>query len=451
VGKRLLLIAYEFPPKGGTQAQHAAKLAIALSVRGWDVTVITVLDPPSTMLDLELAREAAAQARIVPVWSLEPTRIVQLMRVLGSRIHATRHESQSDTTVPGRRGYTFMPRWAIRAVQELFVPDEKIGWTPYVVREAVRMHAVRPFDVILASGPPFSAYRAAAVLSRRLGLRWVADLRDPIVNGYFFKPLTRLREQLMYGFERRVVQSASRVIVPIAELRDAIVSRVPIDLGCFSMAPNGFDPADFVGPLPSSRDCFVISYVGTFQATIRPDTFLAAFARARELDAGFAADARVRFVGALDAETTTAIERAKLSALVERTGFVSHLKAVTAMRTSSVNLFVLGPEAESRDILTSKLPEYLAAGRPVLGLAPQDGVASRLIQRAGAGVVVSPEDVDACCAALLRLHAEWRAGTTSASDPSVVEEFNRDGIADRVSALLESVVASATSASCERG
>jgi glycosyltransferase involved in cell wall biosynthesis len=325
-----------------------------------------------------------------------------------------------------------MPRWAIRLVQELFVPDEKIGWTPYVVREAARIHARRAFDVILATGPSYSAYSAARVLGRRLRVPWVADLRDPIVGGYFFKPLTPLRDRLMRRFERRVVLSADRVIVPIVEMRDAILSRVTVALDRFTVAPNGFDPADFEGDVPGAGDRFVVAYVGTFQATIRPDVFLAAFARARDLDPAFAADARIRFVGALDPETTVAIERTGVSDVVERTGFVSHFAAVTAMRTSSVNLFVLGPEPAARGILTSKLPEYLAAGRPILALAPQGGVASRLIERARAGVVVPPDDLDGCLAALVGLHASWRAGTPSKPDPAVIDEFNRLHIADDV-------------------
>ena len=77
MSKRLLFIAYEFPPKGGTQAQHTAKLAVALAQRGWILTAVSVADPPTAMVDAGLQRAVSVAVRVVPVWSLEPTRMVQ--------------------------------------------------------------------------------------------------------------------------------------------------------------------------------------------------------------------------------------------------------------------------------------------------------------------------------------------------------------------------------------
>jgi glycosyltransferase involved in cell wall biosynthesis len=439
VVKRLLFITYEFPPKGGTQSQHVAGLACRLAALGWDVTVLTVDDPPISLVDEALLARAEACVTIARAWSLEPTRLVQAL-------HGARRRRVSDGAAhaAGARGVTSAPRWFIRLVQACFIPDEKVGWTGFAVREAARLHSLAPFDAALSSAPPFTAHGVARTVARRLRLPWIADLRDPIVGGYFFKPASPLHAWLLRRFEKRTVAGADVVLAATDGIRDGILSRVPGAAGRVLTEPNGFDPDDFPGAAPSAGSgAFVVSYVGAFQATIRPDVFLAAVASLRAADPDFARDVRVRFVGPLDPETTVALARMGATELVERTGFVTYPEAITAMRASSVNLLVLGPEPASRGIMTSKLPEYLAAGRPVLALVPSDGVAADIVRRARAGEVVPPDDPDAVAGAIGRLYEQWKAGAAAAPDPAVVAEFDRGALAGRIDGLLRELIAKA--------
>ena len=52
--------------------------------------------------------------------------------------------------------------------------------------------------------------------------------------------------------------------------------------------------------------------------------------------------------------------------------------------------------------MTTKIFEYLAAGRPILAAVPGDGAAAELLRETGAGVVAPPDDVDAIATALDR-------------------------------------------------
>ena len=75
------------------------------------------------------------------------------------------------------------------------------------------------------------------------------------------------------------------------------------------------------------------------------------------------------------------------------------------------NLLLL-PEAAGRGkvVPSGKIFEYLAAERPILAAVPTDGAAAQLVRETGAGVVVAPDDEDGLRAALVGLHARWRAG-----------------------------------------
>jgi glycosyltransferase involved in cell wall biosynthesis len=81
------------------------------------------------------------------------------------------------------------------------------------------------------------------------------------------------------------------------------------------------------------------------------------------------------------------------------------------------------PEADGRGkgVLSGKVFEYLAAGRPILAAVPPDGAAAELIRETGAGVVAAPDDVDGIRSALEDLHGRFANG-----GPAAVELADED-------------------------
>jgi glycosyltransferase involved in cell wall biosynthesis len=73
---------------------------------------------------------------------------------------------------------------------------------------------------------------------------------------------------------------------------------------------------------------------------------------------------------------------------------------------------LLIPEAGGRGkgVLSGKVFEYVAVGRPILASVPEDGAAAELIRETGAGVVAPPDDPAAIRSALEELHRRWRDG-----------------------------------------
>lgn len=433
--KRVLLVSYEFPPKGGPGVLRPLKMAKYLPENGWDVTVLTVRDPMTGMLDESLLREVPAAVTVLRAWSLEPTRLVALLRRLrtGSR-------SGESAAPSGSRAYTSAPGWFIRFVQAFFIPDEKAGWTGYAMRAALDAASREPFDVIVASGPPFTAMRIAWRLSARLGIPWVADLRDPVTGSYFFRPPTPLHRALMASFEARIARTAARVVTTSegfsADLADRYAGLAPVTI------TNGFDPADFEAIEPVAHDGFVIAYVGQFQGTVSPDTLLDAVALLTERHSPALADLRVRFVGARDSVTDSSIAERGLEGMVEQTGYVSHATAVAEMLGATVLFETRGAERESRGMIPGKVLEYLASGRPVLGLLPPDGTAAAILAEGGAATLVAPGDVEGTAAAIERLHAAWTAGELPSPDPGLVARFDRRALVARYARLLDEVVTS---------
>jgi glycosyltransferase involved in cell wall biosynthesis len=116
-------------------------------------------------------------------------------------------------------------------------------------------------------------------------------------------------------------------------------------------------------------------------------------------------------------------------------GDLPHLLA-----SSDVLLVPLDKE-KSQMSVPSKLYNFLAAGRPVLGLAPPDSEVAALIRGTRCGEVVAPDDIPKIREAVLRLKGDPAARREMAlnSRRYVVDNFSRKMIMDRYEALLTSV------------
>ena len=70
--KRLLLVAYNFPPVGGAGVQRPVKWAKYLGSFGWDVTVLTTLNPSVPVRDESLLAELPSDIEIIRARTWEP-------------------------------------------------------------------------------------------------------------------------------------------------------------------------------------------------------------------------------------------------------------------------------------------------------------------------------------------------------------------------------------------
>ncbi|MBE0417153.1 MAG: hypothetical protein IBX63_05270, partial [Coriobacteriia bacterium] len=186
---RVLLVAYGFPPRAASGVRRAQKLAKYLPGQGWEVTVLTVQDPPAAALDASALAELPEQVRVVRAWSLEPTRLVQAIRrgVRGGAKRTSAGEGSSPRTeseAPSRpvavasASYSGRSPAFVGAVRFFFLPDEKRGWLRYAVRAALSDTREAPVDAVVSTGPPFTGYLVGDRVAAALDVPHVLDFRD---------------------------------------------------------------------------------------------------------------------------------------------------------------------------------------------------------------------------------------------------------------------------------
>jgi glycosyltransferase involved in cell wall biosynthesis len=402
--KRLLVVAYYFPPSGGAGVQRVLKWVKYLRDFGVEPTVLTVEAGAYPKTDATLARDVPDGVAVLRTRSLDP--FGAYARLTGrSRQQAVAETSGhlgSDAS-----GAERFARW-VRA--NVFVPDARVGWVPFAVQRGLRLLRDEPFDAMLTSGPPHSVHLTGWALHARTGIPWIADFRDPWTDINYYDELPRSDAALAADrwLERSVLGRATRVVTVSPGWRDLLIGKVERDPADFAVIHNGFDPADFRPGEKPPDDRFTLVYVGSLYGSRNPAALWRALAALRSRKEN--PRLRLRLVGRIGADVLAALEGYGLDAITEHVPYVPHDEAVREMQRASVLLLTVESYRHERGNLTGKVYEYLAAGRPVLALGPVEGDAADLLRDTEAGRMLDRDDADGVVNYVQALYEEWERG-----------------------------------------
>lgn len=437
--KRLLLLAYFFPPLGGGGCQRTLKLVRYLVPNGWDSTVVTTRDADYWIVDPTLVEEVPSSTEVIRVGGLTSLRMLRLLSRGGVSIERPQGERNPGLFRKLRR----LQSW-------LMIPDGYLPWARAAGNAAAKRINAGGVDALWTTSSPESAHLAGLSLKRRFGMPWVADFRDPWVGRVTYAPPTAWHDARHRALERAVVESADRVTV-VSEAMAAHYRATYPDLPPehFVVLPNGFDSDDWrraerlAAPHADAGDRgrFILLHAGQLAHRPTARTVVEAAKRVLASDPRAATELRLRFLGGNEEFTASEPLAPEIRDLVEIRPSQPHLEALAAMKRAQA-LVLLGHGGDADSLLyTGKIYEYLTSGRPVLGIVDR-GPAADLIRASGAGTVCAANDPECAAAAIGRWLSEWRAvGSLSGPKPSPdAASWERKATAGTTARLLDGLL-----------
>lgn len=405
--RRVLVIAYYFPPMGLSGVQRTLKFVKYFSDFGWHPTVLTVQPRGYLAQDDSLLGDLEGRdVRIVRTSASGPASLV-------TRKQTVKFPAEWSRKLLSRLSDTF------------FIPDNKIGWKRKAVARALEIAKETPFDMIFATAPPFTSLLIGRAVKKKLGIPLVFDYRDPWVDYPFKFYPTPLHKLLNVYLERRALRASSHVVTTNRRVKELILRRHRF-LGYhdIDIISQGFDPEDFQKarstPLPQPhRKEMRITYAGVFWEDRKPDHFLRALSELLKEQPRLRGRINAHFVGNFRDENRKLVVRLGLHDAVTETGYLQHVDCVRELLASDVLWMIVGDDVGS----PGKLYEYIGAGKPILGCAPE-GFIRNAVMEAG-GIVTAPDDVPAIKDALLSLFNRWERHELRGPDPIVIDSYNR--------------------------
>ena len=278
--RRVLFIAYLFPPIANSGTRRSLCFVNHLPAIGWEPVVLTVADPPPRDCDPALLAEVRSGTRIerVPLSSdVAARRLARWLVPPGIR----------DRVAGGLS-------WRIDRLAG--VPDEVASWYPTAVRRGVELHREVGFDVIYASGWPWTSFLVARAISDRTGCPYLLDYRDSWRPSGTSAWETQSRGQRVFNasLERYAAKRAAAIITVTPTLVTSVgMDASRDDVQCIT---NGFEPADFPPKRPGTRsaagDVVRVAYTGVWRPGYGPDALYRAIRRLKESAVSFAPQAQ---------------------------------------------------------------------------------------------------------------------------------------------------------------
>lgn len=379
--KRVLMIAYHFPPLAGSSGiQRTLRFVRHLPALGWEPVVLSAHPRAYDRTSDDQLADVPADIPVIraPAWD------------------TARHFALAGQ-YPG-----FLAR-----------PDRWVSWWLGAVPSGLQ--AIRRFRpaAIWSTYPVATAHCIGHTLAARSGLPWIADFRDPMAqDDYPTDPATwRSFERI----ERRSVARARFSTFTTPSALTAYRTRYPEQAPRLSLLENGYDEETFAGaaaPLqPLNPGKLTLLHSGIVYPSERdPSALFAALERLRGNAPQVYARLQVRFRASVhDALLAELAARHQVSEAVEILPAVAYREALAEMLRADALLILQASNCNAQ--IPAKFYEYLRAGRPILALTDPRGDTAQVTRAAGIQAIAPLDDPAAIAALLASYAAEPEAGT----------------------------------------
>ncbi len=455
--KKVLIIAYDFPPTRTSGVYRPLKFAKYLPEFGWQPIILTVKNYPRDFMDETLLDQLPPETLIKRAYSWEPIRLEKALftRLFKRTSQAAPSEGNSD---PGKRKsrttllslirkYILSPlSWFTSSF--LYVPDYKIGWLPVAVYKGLKTIRREKIDLIFSTSPPETDHIVALFLKLITGKPWVADFRDPWTDNSLKQDFPRLRRKFENWLEHIVIRKAENIVhVGHGWARLAREKFSDVSPEKHHAITNGFDEADFkeinaAEILERNKTRYLnLVNIGTLYEQSAFEHFLKGFEKA--LASGkIGNNVRITFVGHVIPMWRQVLERQPFKDHIDLVGLKSHGATIRLMAAADVLMLTPlgGNEQEETRHIPGKIFELIRTGRPIF-MTGWKGECSEIIEKSGVGKFVPCDNMDLISKTIIE-YLEKKANGELKTTPNwdYINRFERKNLTGDLAKLLESTL-----------
>lgn len=364
--KKVLIIAYAFPPRTAIGAQRPYKLAKYLPSFGWEPVILTAKLPGVPPRGFRVIESEFRDLRkdIKMSVGLKPEEPV------GKRLKKAK-----------------LGEKLIKLGKELIsYPDPHRSWLKYAYKSAADFIAAEKTDAIISTSSPVTAHLIANKLKERFHIPWVADLRDLWTKNHFYKksfPIKFLERRL----ELKTLSHADALVTVTEGFADDLSLLHGRKVHCIT---NGYDKEDFYGKESRLRKKFTITYTGTLYGGKRDPSPLLKTIKELAGEGLISPELiEVRFYCPGENWLPEAVRKFGLNGSVTFSSSVSRAEALRRQQESHLLLLILDGKGAEKDVYPAKVFEYFGARRPILAFGGESGIIAKLLEKTGTGQFAS--------------------------------------------------------------
>ena len=406
--KRLLLIAYHFPPLAGSSGiQRTLRFVQHLPKFGWEPIVLSASPQAYERTSNDLMADVPDGTIVRRAFALDTARHLSI---------------------------------AGRYVGAMARPDRWVSWKFAAVREGMRM--IREFkpQAIWSTYPIATAHLIAAELHERSALPWIADFRDPMAqDGYPADPLVWQSYKLI---EEKAVATARFSTFTTPGAARIYQQRYTANAEKIAVLENGYDEETFSkieeakGPKqPINAGAITLLHSGiVYPAERDPTQLFEALGRLSSTNRIQPGMLKIRFRASVHDDLLNSLaQKYGITEFIDCQPPIPYREALYEMLNADGLLVMQASNCNEQ--IPAKIYEYLRARRPILALTDPQGDTAATLRHAGISTIARLDSVAEIEEALLAFVAEIK-GNPVLPNEDAVKQASREGRAKQLGELL---------------
>ncbi|MGC1473060.1 MAG: glycosyltransferase family 4 protein [Psychroserpens sp.] len=423
---QILIITYYWPPAGGPGVQRWLKFAKYLPDFGFEPIVYCPENPSYPMIDDSLNDEVSEDIKVIKQPISEPYRFASLLSKQGSK-------QISSGVIPKKKKQSFVQKLMLYVRGNFFIPDARKNWVQPSVAFLSSYIQEHNISTIITTGPPHSLHLIGLQLKAKLGVKWLADFRDPWTTIGYHKDLklSKISEERHVQLESQVLQSADEIIVTSENTKQEFLTKTSKPI---IVITNGYDTHSIERPIKDKA--FTLAHIGSLLSERDPKHLWQALNELINENERFRTHFKLKLIGVVSENVLQSLHDFGLKTYIENLGYVSHAEAIKAQMASRVLLMVEINSEDSKVIIPGKLFEYMSSGTPIIAVGPKGSDVENIIKSTNTGHYFFYDDKFKIKAQLLVLFESYLTNSLSVSAIGL-EQYSRKALTGKLSNLLE--------------
>lgn len=426
--KKVLIIAYYWPPAGGPGVQRWLKFVKYLP--DFDIKPIVYVPENATypIIDQDLVHQVNENTTVLKQPIKEP---YKLASVFSKKTTTT----ISSGIIKAEKKQSFVEKILLYVRGNFFIPDARVGWVNPSVDYLSNYIKTNAVDVIITTGPPHSMHLIGLELQKRFAGKWIADFRDPWTSIGYHKELklTEKSAQKHKDLERLVLTKADTILTTSFTTKQefAAITQIPIHV-----ITNGYDIESIEKPALDIK--FTISHIGSLLSKRNPHILWQALNEILQENEQFRSDFQLQLIGKVSSEIIDTIKDFQLDAYLNVLGYVSHTEALKYQRSSQVLLLIEIDSFETIGIIPGKLFEYMAAERPILAIGPKQSDVEKIIKDTNVGKYFNYDNLEEVKQYILECYEKYQQNNLKVHGIGL-QYFSRKKLTEKLAGVIKNV------------
>lgn len=433
--KKVLIITYYWPPSSGSGVQRWMYFAKYLSEYGITPIILTVDPKKASYRKIDSSFNHFIQnIEVYKTNTLEPLKLYSLLTT------GTTNKGIPQGSVGAEKKGLFskLSRY-IRG--NVFIPDARIGWKRYAVKEAKKIIEAHDLQLVITTGPPHSTHLIGRVLKRLVGVKWIADMRDPWTEIYYKNDLLQSpkSQEKDRKLEQSVLEEATHILTIGPSMAELLQDKIPHQKQKVSYIYNGYDAIKMRSiPIEKTDGYMIISFIGLLTDAMPHQSFSTAL---RNL-VNQHKDHRIklRLVGDICRSFLDEVRNILNDSQVEIVGYVAHKEALRFMHNADILFTCLPTQAHSKIMISGKLLEYMATGNSILCIGDQKSDAATILSQTTNSTTLAPNQIDEITKFLSEKYELWLDNKLLPKVSNSIEHLSRYNTTGQLADLIKSII-----------